>query len=79
MDGTVNGAIAFILLDAVAVALSVELGRTYQRGEIVTAAAVRVFILVFALLALALAAFSPLAVVCLAFAYLLRKYLMVSG
>ena len=79
MGGAVNEAIAIVLLDAVAVALSVEFGRTYQRGEAVTAAAVRVFILVLALLALALAAFSPLAAVCLGFAYLLRKYLIRAG
>ncbi len=79
MDGTINGAIVFLLLDAVAVALSVELGRAFQRSETVTAATVRVFILVLASLALALAAFSLLAVVCLALAYLLRKYLTVSG
>jgi hypothetical protein len=79
MDGTVNGAIAFVLLDAVAVAVSVELGRTYHRGETVTATAVRVFICVLALLALALTAFAPLAIVCLGFAYLLRKFLIRAG
>lgn len=68
-----NAAIAFILLDAVAVAMSVELGRAFQRGETITAAAVRVFILVLAFLVLALAAFSLLAVACLMLAFLLRK------
>jgi len=73
MDGTTNAALAFLLLDAVAVALAVELGRIVQRGETITIAGVRVFILVLALLALAFAAFSFLAACCLALAYLLRK------
>jgi len=73
MEGAMNAAIAFVLLDAVAVALSVQLGRTLQRGEHLTAASVRMFILVLALLALTFAAFSLRAAVALVLAYLLRK------
>lgn len=73
-----NAAIAFVLLDAVAVALSVELGRTLQRGEHLTAASVRVFILVLILLALTFAAFSLRAAVALVLAYLLRKWFVSS-
>lgn len=71
---TMNSAIAFVLLDAVAVALSVDLGRASQRGETLTAASVRFFILVLMLLFLALAAFSLRLAGCLVLAYLLRKY-----
>lgn len=73
MGGSMNFAVAFLLADALAVAVSVQLGRINQRGDAPTAVDVRFFLLILALLAVIAIGFESGLIACVFLAYLLRK------